>query len=206
MRPRRAILCFGALLMSPPLASVALSKPQDLKPGEFIAGQLLVATPEMGDPRFSRTVILMVQHNVKGAMGIVINRPIEDVPVSKLLDALGLDSKGSDGTVTLFYGGPVEPQIGFVVHSTEYRRAGTIAIDDSVAMSSDPAVLRDIGRHEGPRQNLIALGYAGWGPGQLEGEIAAGAWFTMPSNPQLVFEVERGRLWDEATKRRVIPL
>ena len=191
MRSRRVILWFGVLLMAPMLFTAASSKTEDTRPGDThpgasLAGQLLVATPEMGDPRFQHTVILVVQHDEKGA--------------------LGLDSKGSDGQVKLFAGGPVQPEIGFIVHSADYHRSGTVDIDGHVAMTTDPEALRDIGRHEGPRQSLVAFGYAGWGPGQLEGELASGGWFTILEDPKLVFDIDRDRLWDEAMKRRTIPL
>ena len=211
LRSRRVMLWFGVLLMAPMLFTAASSKTEDTRPGDThpgtsLAGQLLVATPEMGDPRFQHTVILMVQHNKDGALGIVINRPREELPIAQLLDALGLDSKGSDGTVRLYAGGPVQPEIGLVVHSADYHRTGTVNIDGRVAMTSNPDVLRDIGHHEGPRQSLVAFGYAGWGPGQLEGELAVGGWFTIPEEPTLVFDFDRGKLWDEAMKRRTISL
>jgi putative transcriptional regulator len=171
-----------------------------------LAGQLLVAAPAMGDPRFQRTIILMVRHTKDGALGIVINRPVDDVPIAKLLDALGLDSKGIDGHVRLFAGGPVQPEIGFIVHSAEYHRGNTVDIDGRVAMTTDPEVLRDIGRHQGPRQSIVALGYAGWGPGQLEAEMALGGWFTVPEDPRLVFETDRDKVWDEAMRRRTLPI
>jgi putative transcriptional regulator len=205
MRSRRAVLSFGVLLVSPPF-SAAFAKPEDTQPGASLAGQLLVAEPEMSDPRFARTVIMMVQHDKKSALGIVINRPVEEVPVVKLLNALGIDSKGTEGQVRLFAGGPVQPEAGFIIHTAEYRRSGTIDIDGRVAMTADPQVLRDIGRHEGPRQSLVAFGYAGWGPGQLEGELMLGAWFTMPEDPKLVFDADRDKLWDQVMKRRTIPL
>jgi putative transcriptional regulator len=205
MRSRRAVLSFGVLLVSP-AASTALAKPEDMQPGTSLAGQLLVAEPEMGDPRFTRTVILMVQHDQKGALGIVINRPVEEVAVAKLLNALGIDSKGSEGQVRLFAGGPVQPEAGFIIHTPEYHRAGTIDIDGRVAMTADPQVLRDIGLHRGPKQSLVAFGYAGWGPGQLENEVMLGGWFTMSEDPKLVFDFDRDKLWDEVMKRRTIPL
>jgi putative transcriptional regulator len=206
MQSRRGILCFGVLLVSPMLSAPVLAKPEDVQPGASLAGQLLVATPEMSDPRFQHTVLLMVQHNKDGALGIVINRPREELSMAELLDALGLDSKGSEGKVQLYAGGPVQPEVGFVVHSAEYHRTGTINIDGRVAMTSNPDVLRDIGHHAGPRQSLVAFGYAGWGPGQLEGELAVGGWFTIPEEPTLVFDFDRGKLWDEAIKRRTISL
>jgi putative transcriptional regulator len=200
------MLWFGALLMSPMLFTAALSKPEDTRPGASLAGQLLVATPEMGDPRFRHTVILIVQHDSKGALGIVINRPVQQVPAAKLLDALGFDSKGSTGQIELFAGGPVQPEVGFVVHSTDYHRSGTVDIDGRVAMTVNPEVLRDIGHNEGPRQSLVAFGYAGWGPGQLDSELAQGAWFTVPEDPKLVFDADRDKLWNDLLKRRTIPL
>ena len=147
VRSRRILLRFGILLMAQMLFTAASSKTEDTRPGDThpgtsLAGQLLVATPEMGDPRFQHTVILMVQHDQKGALGIVINRPLEQVPLAKMLDALGLDSKGSDGQVRLFAGGPVQPEIGFIVHSADYRRSGTVNIDGHVAMTTDPEALQ----------------------------------------------------------------
>jgi putative transcriptional regulator len=203
---RRVMLWFGVLLASPMSFDAALSKPEDARPGTSLAGQLLVATPEMSDPRFRHTVILMVQHNQDGALGVVINRPVEELPLAKLLNSLGLDSKGSQGNVRLFAGGPVQPEIGLIVHSTDYHRAGTIDIDGRVAMTTNPEVLRDIGHHQGPKQSLVAFGYAGWGPGQLENELALGGWFTEPEDPKLVFDVDRDKVWDEAMKHRTISL
>jgi putative transcriptional regulator len=208
MRIRRVILLLGVLLASPMLFTAALSKPEATpQPApRSLAGQLLVASPEMGDPRFQRTVILMVRHSRDGAFGIVINRPLQDVPTAKLLDALGLDSKDTEGRVRLFAGGPVQPDRGFVVHGADYHRSDTIDIDGRVAMTASLDVLGDIGRHAGPRQRIVALGYAGWGPGQLEGELALGGWFTVPEDPGLVFDVDRDKLWDEAMKRRTMPI
>jgi putative transcriptional regulator len=206
-RSRRDLLGFGVLLTTPLLFRAALAKPEDTQPGgTSLAGQLLVAAREMSDPRFRRSVILMVQHNNDGALGIVINRPLEEMPAAKLLTALGLDSKGSEGSIRLFAGGPVQPEVGFVVHSAEYHRTGTVNIDGRVAMTASRDVLRDIGHHQGPKQSLVAFGYAGWGPGQLEGELTLGGWFTEPEDPSLVFEFDRDKLWDEAMKRRTISL
>lgn len=206
LRPRRSILCFGVLLASPTLVTAAWSKPENLQPDKSLAGQFLVAMPEMGDPRFRQTVILMVQHSKDGALGIVINRPIGEMPIAKLLDSLGIDSKGSNGQIQVFAGGPVQLEIGFIVHSADYHRTGTIDIDGKVAMTSNKQILRDIGHHQGPQKILVAFGYAGWGPGQLEGELAQDAWFTMPEDPTLVFDFDRDKLWDQAMKHRTIPL
>ena len=167
-----------------------------------LVGQLLVATPSMGDPRFYHAVILMVRHDKKGALGIVINRPIGMRPLAEILDAVGDKTAGVEGKVQVFAGGPVQPGLGFVIHSTDYRRPQTLAIDKYVAMTSNRDILVDIGRHKGPKQSLIAFGYAGWGPGQLDGEIEHHDWYTTPEDPKLVFEVDRAGLWEDAKARR----
>src|SRR5579871_3695270 len=191
MQSRRVMLLSGAAL----LCGAALPKPDEAPRAGSLAGQLLVAAPEMGDPRFRRSVILMVQHEPKGAMGVVINRPIEQMPWAKLLAAIGQSTAGVSGQVTVYRGGPVELQVGIVIHSAEYRIAGTIDIDGRVAATPNPAALRDIARGNGPKQSLIAFGYAGWGPKQLEGEMARGGWFTVPEEPRFVFDMDRDKLW-----------
>jgi putative transcriptional regulator len=206
LRSRRAMLGLGVLLATPMTLDVALSKPEEAQPGGSLAGQLLVATPEMSDPRFRQTVILMAQHNPDGALGVVINRPLKEVPVAKLLDALGVDSKGINGSVRVFAGGPVEPDVGLIIHTADYKGRGTIDIDGHVAMTANPEVLRDIGRRKGPKQSFMAFGYAGWGPGQLENELTLGGWFTFPEEPKLVFDFDRDKLWDEAMKHHTISL
>jgi len=163
-----------------------------------LAGQLLVASPTIGDPRFDRTVILMVEHTQQGAFGIVVNLPMGERPVAKLLEMLGDNDPAVSGDVRIFAGGPVQPTTGFVVHSTDYRGPGTIAINDRVAVTSSREILRDIGSNHGPKQSLVAFGYAGWGPRQLEGELERGAWVTAPADPKLVFEAARDKVWDLA--------
>ena len=167
-----------------------------------LAGQLLIASPTIGDPRFDRTVVLMVEHTRNGALGIVINLPLEERPLAGLLEMLGEKNPTATGKVRIFAGGPVQPTIGFVVHSAEYHRAGTIDIDGRVAMTSSREILLDIGHDRGPRKSLVAFGYAGWGPGQLEGELKRRAWYTAPADPQLVFDEDRAKVWDAAFARR----
>ena len=167
-----------------------------------LTGQLLIAAPTMGDPRFSHTVILMVRHDREGAFGIVINRPVGEGSVASLLEAAGEDISGISGSVKIFAGGPVQQEFGFVVHSAEYHLDETLDVDGRVAMTANRQVLRDIGRNRGPVKSLFALGYAGWGPGQLEGELARHDWFTTPAEPRLIFDDDRANLWEEAMARR----
>jgi putative transcriptional regulator len=191
-----AILLPGTLLHAP------FPAPAQAPERAFLAGQLLIATPSISDPRFHQAVILMVRHDQKGALGIVINRPLADRSLGSLLGASGDEGPAVTGSVRTFAGGPVQPEIGFVVHSSDYRRADTIDIDGRVAMTSSREILRDIGNKQGPAKSLIAFGYAGWGPGQLEGELAQRFWFTTPMDTTLVFDRERDKVWDDAMKRR----
>jgi putative transcriptional regulator len=186
----------------PALAQAALEAPKDAPARASLAGQLLVATPSMGDPRFAQTVILMARHDKNGAFGIVINKPLGERPLASLLTALGEKDDGVAGSVPVFAGGPVQPEIGFVVHSADYRRAGTIVVDGRVAVTSTREILRDIARKQGPQKSLLAFGYAGWGPGQLDGEMALRAWFTAQEDVDLIFDLDRAKVWDEAMKRR----
>jgi len=167
-----------------------------------LTGQLLIAAPTIGDPRFAHTVILMVRHDADGAFGIVINRPVGERPIASLLERAGEDVSDISGNLQIFAGGPVQPELGFVVHSAEYRLDETLEVDGRVAMTANRQVLRDIGHNRGPVKSLFALGYAGWGPGQLEGELARHDWFTTSAEPRLIFDDDRANLWEEAMARR----
>jgi putative transcriptional regulator len=184
------------------LLTAALPAPTALPQRASLAGQLLVAAPSMGDPRFYQTVIMLVRHDRTGVMGIVVNRPLQERPLAALLEALGERADGATGNVRIFAGGPVQPELGFVLHSAEYRRADTMEIDGHVAMTSSREILRDIAANRGPKQSLVAFGYAGWAPGQLEGELMQGVWFTAPADAKLLFEEERERVWENAVTRR----
>ncbi|MBN9510236.1 MAG: YqgE/AlgH family protein [Alphaproteobacteria bacterium] len=215
MRPlwfRRAFLLLGMLLAPATFVSAALPPsdatppPETNPPADSLTGQLLVASPHIPDPRFQHTVILLIAHGREGTVGIIINRPLGEQKLARLLAATGEDAAGVTGSVRVFAGGPVQPEIGFIVHSSEYRRPGTIAIDGQIAVTADPTVLRDLGRGRGPRKSLVAFGYAGWAPGQLEAEMARDDWFTVKEDPALVFDADRAKVWDLATARRTLPL
>jgi putative transcriptional regulator len=171
-----------------------------------LAGQLLVATNELRDPRFVRTVVFMVRHDAGGAMGLVVNRPVGEVPLADLLKRLGIEGRGVGGEIRLHYGGPVEPNLGFVLHTTDYTTEGTQVLQGGIALTSQTEVLRAIGAGTGPRRSLFTLGYAGWAPGQLEAEIAAGAWITVPADAGLVFDERSDKKWERAMARRTIEL
>ncbi len=187
------LLAFWVAWLAPGRAPAAETAPASL------AGQFLIATPAMRDTRFDRAVILMLRHDKDGAFGIVINRPVGERPMS---DLLGTNDTAATGKVQVFVGGPVQPNIGFVVHSSDYHRAGTLDVDGRVAMTASREVLRDIADKKGPAKALIAFGYAGWAPGQLEGELARNVWYTAPEDPALVFDDDRDKVWEHATARR----
>jgi putative transcriptional regulator len=199
---RRLIFAFAALALW--VASLAPDRSQSAEttPRGSLAGQLLIATPAMRDPRFDHAVILMLRHDQDGAFGIVINRPLGQRPLADLLQAAGAKDTTVSGNVQVFNGGPVQPNVGFVVHSTDYHRAETLDVGGRVAMTSSREVLRDIADKKGPAKALIAFGYAGWAPGQLEAELARNVWYTAPEDPQLVFDDDRDKVWEHATARR----
>ena len=197
-----ATAAVAALLLSAMVLHAALPAKPDASGRTSLTGQLLIATQVLQDSRFERTVILMAQHTRDGALGVVINRPLDERKVAKLLDDLGADATGiGDVGVRIFLGGPVSPALGLVLHSAEYHLANTVDIDGRVALTADPDVLRDIGQGRGPRKSLIAFGYAGWAPSQLDDEIARGAWYTVTEDPALVFDADRAKVWDVAMAR-----
>jgi len=167
----------------------------------YLAGQLLVATPEMGDPRFAETVIYMLRHDETGAMGLIINKPIARGPISDLLRGLGVEDEEAKGEIILHYGGPVEPLRVFVLHTDDYADSKTQRVDGGIAVSAGPEIMRAMARGKGPRESIFALGYAGWAPGQLEGEIGRGDWFSIPAEPALIFQGDPAKKWDRATAR-----
>jgi putative transcriptional regulator len=191
----RPILALAALLaLITARSPIAAQQPDE----KFVslAGQFLVATPSMEDPRFARSVILIARHNKDGAFGLIINRPAAERPLSQLLEALGEKGSPINGTVRLFAGGPVQPELGFVMHSPDYMGPQTLEVDGRVSVTMSLDVLRDIATGKGPQKSLIMFGYAGWGSGQLEGEIARRSWTTVPADGKLIFDEDREKLWD----------
>jgi putative transcriptional regulator len=166
-----------------------------------LAGQLLIATPALKGPPFEHAVILVAEHSKDGALGIVINHPLGERPIADLLKAFGADASGVTGNVQVFLGGPVDPEIGFVLHGADYHGDDAIDIDGRAALSSGPQILRDIGLGKGPRQRLVAFGYAGWAPLQLDNELRQGVWDTVPDDPALVFDDDRTKVWSDAMAR-----
>ena len=167
----------------------------------YLTGQLLIAMPQMRDPRFARSVIYMCAHNSDGAMGLVINRQLGSLSFPDLLEQLGVDPAGTSDTVKVHFGGPVETGRGFVLHSADYKHEGTLVVDPEIALTATVDILRAIADGEGPRQRLLALGYAGWGPGQLESEIQANGWLNVTADSGLVFALDLEAKWAQAMEK-----
>jgi putative transcriptional regulator len=180
------------------LCAALPANPDEAPAGPSLAGQLLVAAPSMGDPHFERTVILIVKHDRDGAVGIVINKLIGETSIASVFEALGQKSDDVAGAMRVFSGGPVQPELGLVVHSVDYHRPETIAVNDRVSMTSSLDILRDIAAKKEPAKILVAFGYAGWGPDQLEREIQLRAWGLAEADLTLIFDEDRDKVWDHA--------
>ncbi len=164
-----------------------------------LTGQLLVAMPAMADPRFTKSVIYMCAHSSEGAMGLVVNRMLDALTFPALLEQLGIDvPRALDQPIHVLFGGPVETGRGFVLHSPDYRRDGTLVVDDGVALTATIDILRAIASGKGPRRHLLALGYAGWGPGQLDSEFRANGWLSVDADEDLVFGANLETKWSRA--------
>lgn len=168
----------------------------------FLDGQLLVAMPGMGDPRFDRAVVFICSHSAEGAMGLVINKPAKDLDFSSLLKQLDIELGPNPGIDQVYFGGPVEHGRGFVLHSDDYSSEGaTMPVPGGFAMTATLEVLQDLARGTGPRAAILTLGYAGWAPGQLESELQANGWLTCEADTDLVFGTEADELWTSTVKR-----
>jgi putative transcriptional regulator len=164
-----------------------------------LTGQLLIAMPQMMDPRFARSVVYVCAHSEdEGAMGLVVNKLFESLTMDELFTHLKLDPGGLGRSRPVYFGGPVEPGRGFVLHTTDYREEATLVVADGIAVTATLDVLRAIGKGEGPRKNLLALGYAGWAPGQLDAEMKANGWLSAPADADLVFDPDFEGKWQRA--------
>lgn len=163
-----------------------------------LAGQLLIAMPAMTDPRFAQSVIYMCAHSAEGALGIVVNAPLAQPTFGALLEQLKVEPVPPARVIRVLTGGPVEAARGFVLHSADWLGEGTLQVDEGVALSASLDVLAAIARGEGPREANLALGYAGWGPGQLDAEIQANGWLTAPAEAGILFDAQDATKWRRA--------
>ena len=177
--------------------------------GSNLQGQLLIAMPDMTDPRFHRSVVQICAHSDEGTMGLIVNKRIDDLDLDSLLDQIDLTDSMGDGYVSaeslrrpVHNGGPVEANCGFVLHSPDYfSKEATLKVIDSICLTATTDILAAVATGEGPHHALVALGYAGWSPGQLEGELAANAWLNCPTDPDIVFAIDDDAKYDKALSK-----
>jgi putative transcriptional regulator len=164
----------------------------------YLSGHLLMAMPQMDDPRFRRSVIYICAHSADGAMGLIVNRRFDAISFPDLLEQLNIEVGPRTQQIRVHCGGPVETGRGFVLHSDDYVRDGTMVVNSGFALTATIDILKAIATGEGPRQSLLALGYAGWAPGQLESEITANGWLAVPADATLVFDPDLEAKWSMA--------
>ncbi len=166
-----------------------------------LAGKLLIAMPGMGDPRFEHRLIYLCAHSAEGAMGLIVNKPTPELSFSQLLAQLGIPEGDRTRDIRIHFGGPVEHVRGFVLHTGDYGGNGTtMRVDEHFGMTATLDIIQAMAEGEGPESSLLALGYAGWGPGQLEGEILANGWLTCDASQDLVFAAPNARKWEGALR------
>ncbi len=161
-----------------------------------LVNHLLVAVPGMADPFFGKSVIYILEHGDDGAMGLIINKPMLEEDVSSLISDIGFDNMRSKPAIS--FGGPVALKRGFILHSTDYAIEGTYRVSDSVSLTTDRKIIKEIADGRGPAMYKFILGYAGWHSGQLEQELKRGDWLLSPASPDLIFQTADDKKWQDA--------
>lgn len=172
----------------------------DEKPFTSVAGQLLIAMPSIGDPRFHRAVIFICAHDPNGAMGLVLTETQAGMTLENMLEQLEIPSDDASHLIPVMQGGPVETGRGFVLHGPDYHRKETVVVNDHFSVTATVDILHAIAKEEGPKPFSFFLGYAGWQAGQLEQELAGNTWLTAPATPELVFGTSTEEKWDVAMR------
>lgn len=163
-----------------------------------LAGLLLAATPAIESGCFARSVIYLCSHNSQGAMGIIVNYPIDNVDMTEVFDQLSIPAKAGARHLPIHFGGPVEAGRGFMVHSDDFSSPEPLIAQDGMVVSANASVLHALAEGKGPHKGLLTLGYSGWSPGQLESEIESGSWLTVPATSSLVFAEDNDTKWNLA--------
>jgi putative transcriptional regulator len=201
----KMVLLRVAILAGLLLAMGAAAGPQ--APPGSLKGSFLVAAPSLADPNFARTVVYMIDHGPEGAFGVVVNRRLGQGPLGKLMAGFGLPAEGVEGEIALYAGGPVQEDLGFMLHSPDYRDQTTREVSPTVSLSTNVAVLDSIARDRKPARYLFAFGYAGWGPGQLEQELARKDWLIAAGDSAIIFDAASDAdKWARARKAAGITL
>ncbi|MEM9495925.1 MAG: YqgE/AlgH family protein [Pseudomonadota bacterium] len=172
---------------------------------DFLTGKLLIAMPNMGDPRFEQSVIFMCSHDEHHAMGVIVNKPLAEVELADLLEQLDIDPQEEKSDTPVFFGGPVQTERGVVLHTLDYRRETTITLGPDIGITASREILADIGgaapSRPAPRRSLLAIGHAGWGAGQLEQEITMNAWAHCDADEAIIFDGASRPSWKDALRK-----
>ncbi len=167
----------------------------------YLTGKLLVAMPQMGDPRFYRAVIFMCSHDANGAMGLVINHPLPGIELSELLTQLHIEDAQPDDDMPVMSGGPVETARGFILHEGDFRQVESLKIESDIYVTGTIEALKAVARGQGPEKMLFILGYAGWTAGQLDQELQENAWLVTDADPDVIFNGNPDDRWDRAIRK-----
>ena len=196
--------------LRPALAIFALAwimSPASATEGRSLAGKLVVASEGMADPRFAQTVIFICRHDSDGAFGLVLNQPLGEMKLAQALKSFHVDTaQNAKGTIEVRHGGPVEGDHGYVLHSDEFTAHGAVCREHGAAVSASLDVLKALGAGKGPKRAILFLGYAGWGPGQLDAEVERKDWVVVPADAKSVFDPDLDGMWKRDMNRRGVDL
>ncbi len=170
-------------------------------PAASLVGRFLVAAPSMPDERFQKSVVFVCKHDDDGALGIIVNNKVEDLPLGQVYKQLGIEVPSNEVERAVLFGGPVETSRGLVLHSADYKRDETLLIDGGMALTASLEILKDMAGGSGPKQAWLALGHSGWAPGQLDREMQDNAWLVVDADAALVFDTDFDAKWQRALDR-----
>ncbi len=168
---------------------------------ESLQGNFLISTSQMPDPRFRERVVYMCAHNEDGAMGVIVNHPITDISLSDVLLSANIEVDEEISFPPVYLGGPVEMESAFILYTSDYDTQNSMKVSETVSLSSDPKILKDIAVGRGPQHYLFLLGYAGWSPGQLENELGVNGWLTLPAEDDVLFHTPDELKWKKAAEK-----
>jgi len=175
--------------------------PEPSSPAASLVGRFLVAAPSMPDERFQRSVVFICKHDDDGALGIIVNNKVDDLPLGQVYKQLGIELPTPGGERPVLFGGPVETSKGLVLHSADYKRDETLLIEGGMALTASVEILKDMAGGQGPKNAWLALGHSGWAPGQLDQEMQDNAWLVVDADLELVFDANFDSKWQRALDR-----
>jgi putative transcriptional regulator len=177
------------------------SSPAANLPSANLVGRFLVAAPSMPDERFQKSVVFICKHDDEGALGIIVNNKVDDLPLGQVYKQLGIEVPTVTAETAVLFGGPVETSRGLVLHSADYKRDETLVIEGGMALTASLEILKDMAGGSGPKQAWLALGHSGWSPGQLDREMQDNAWLVVDADSALVFDPDFEAKWQRALDR-----